>query len=77
MSRDNFLVSFLQALKVRGGTSVVVVSASMGGTFATPFLAAPGPFRASGYITVAGTLPSAIGPPSRSRQGGGYVEVVV
>jgi abhydrolase domain-containing protein 14 len=56
VGRDDFISSFLTVVGVNPASNVVVVSASMGGTFALPFVSNPNPFRVAGYITVAGSL---------------------
>ena len=60
--------AFLLAAGVEKRTRVVVVSASMGGTFAAPFVANPQGYTVAGYVTVAGSLPAGLaGPPLSGR----------
>ena len=73
VDRSTFLRAFLAGLGVNDRSSqVVVVSASMGGSFALPFVMDPGPFKVVGYVTVAGSLatPDRGSPASLLRQGG-------
>mmetsp|Transcript_70537 Transcript_70537/g.142032 ORF Transcript_70537/g.142032 Transcript_70537/m.142032 type:complete len:370 (+) Transcript_70537:18-1127(+) len=70
VTNNSFLVAFARSVGLREGSSVVVVAASMGGTFAAPFIADPGPYRASGYVAIAASLPRSLGAPSLAAQGG-------
>ena len=73
VDRSTFLRAFLAGLGVKSQSSqVVVVSASMGGVFAMPFVMDPGPFKVVGYVTVAGSIatPDRGSPASLLRQGG-------
>ena len=63
VQKEGWLVRFTLALGLRGGASVVLVSADLGGLYAAPFLLDPGPFLVSGYVTVAGALPQKFAPP--------------
>lgn len=62
--RDAFVRTFAEAIGVRG--SVLVVSASMGGTYALPFVLSPGPFTIAGYVTIAGSISALSGGGVRS-----------
>mmetsp|Transcript_57920 Transcript_57920/g.131246 ORF Transcript_57920/g.131246 Transcript_57920/m.131246 type:complete len:361 (+) Transcript_57920:127-1209(+) len=70
VGRDEFLGALLNRLGLPARARVVVVSASMGGTFAAPFVASPSPYLCDGYVTVAGLLPQHFGSPDQTRQGG-------
>ena len=74
VDRDTFLGAFLKGLRVNERSSqVVVVSASMGGTFAMPFIMDPGPYKVVGYVTVAGSIATSTSkgsPASTAHQGG-------
>ena len=73
IDRTTFLSAFLKGLNVNERSSqVVVVSASMGGVFAMPFVMTPGRFQVVGYVTVAGSIaPSSSGPPANYAPQGG------
>jgi pimeloyl-ACP methyl ester carboxylesterase len=55
--RQEFLANFLQVLGWPPSNKVVVVAASMGGTYGLPFVLAQ-PERVAGYVTVAALLDS-------------------
>lgn len=53
-SRHTFLLEFAKVLGLP--ETLVVVAASMGGSYGLPFVLHPGQFRVAGYVTVAGVL---------------------
>ena len=63
VSREHFLGRFAEAIGVRAGPDrgLLVVSASMGGTYALPFVLSPGPFHVAGYLTAAGSTAALAG----------------
>ena len=57
--RRELLARFLDAIGWR--RPVLVVSASMGGTYALPFVLSPGPYHVAGYLTAAGSTAALAG----------------
>lgn len=54
MSKEEFLPAFAELIQIKG--RIVVIAASMGGSFALPLVLNPGAFRIDGYIAIAGNI---------------------